>query len=279
MRPSRSGTLVSSSENPTGTAAGGDPGHEQAVRGVSAPTIELPAYNERIFIVGANGSGKSYFVSRLFENMPRWVAIDLKGDFGEDVNLDKQATVISDPNDRRWKLFPDGWAGTGMGKIERVLFRPKPRDWGSVDWLIGRMFDKARRMKKRYGKDHEHQFFLYCDEGLLQSRKRDTTNLAGAAVAGRSIGMGLAVTSQRLSWIPVEVRTEVWRLYAFYLSSIDEEKEVIKLTKNQLTLDQLEALGADYSFYEIRRQPGGMVKVQHYPRLATGTPRTSTKGA
>lgn len=235
------------------------------------PTITLPGYNERIFIVGANGSGKSYFVAKLFDQLPRWVVIDLKGDFGEDIDLDKRATVIRDPHDRRWARFPAGVAHSGWMAISRVIYRPRVRDWASVDDLIGRLFETAQRLKKRYGKGHQYRFFLYCDEGLLQSRKRNTVNLAGAAVSGRSIELGLAVTSQRLSWIPVEVRTEVWRLYVFYLSSIDEEKEVMKLTKNQLSLEQLEALGADFSFYEIRRQPGGLVHVQHFPRIATGS--------
>jgi hypothetical protein len=133
------------------------------------------------------------------------------------------------------------------------------------------MFDRARALKKRYGKGHNHRFYLYCDEGLLQSRGRRTIHLAGSAISGRSLEMGFILSSQRLSWIPVEVRSEYWRMYVFYLSSQDEEKEVIKLAKNRLTLAQLEALGADYSFYELKRVQGGLINVTHFPKLKGGS--------
>lgn len=229
--------------------------------------VKLPEFKERIFIVGANGSGKSYFASSLLEALTktpgqdRWFAIDLKGDFGEDLKLDRLARIISRPDDWRLRGFPV-WPS-------RILFRPRPADFGSVDRVIGQLFERARKLKKRQRQtDHKYRFYLYCDEALLQSRHRDTTNFAGAAIAGRSLGMGFIVTSQRISWIPVEVRTEAWRIYVFYLSDIGEEKEVIKLTKGKLSIDQLEALGADYSFYEASRQQGGMIKVIHYPKLA-----------
>ena len=222
--------------------------------------IERPDYRERIFIVGANGSGKSYFAARLLSILPRWVAIDLKGDFGEDIELDRHALVITSPGDWRWRLFPV--------HVKRIIYRPKPADYGTVDDIVGRMFERARILKKRYGKGHQYRFYLYCDEALLQSRGRKTVNLAGSAITGRSLEMGFIVSSQRLSWIPVEVRTEAWRVYVFYQSSVDEERDVLKLAKNKLTLQQLDELGADYSFYELKRTDGGIIQVTHFPKLS-----------
>ena len=222
--------------------------------------VTKPSYKERVFIVGANGSGKSYFAARLLDVLPRWVTIDLKGDFGEDIQLDQRARVITSPTDWRWRLFPQ--------RLPRVIYRPHPRYYGSVDDLIGKLFDQAKALKKRHKAGHKYRFYVYCDEGLLQSRGRRTTNLAGAAIAGRSLELGLIVTSQRLAWIPVEIRSEAWRTYVFYLSSTKEEKEVIELSKGRVTLDQLEALGADFSFYEIKRTAGGLQTVTHYPKLA-----------
>lgn len=222
--------------------------------------ITKPGYKERVFIVGANGSGKSYFAARLLDALPRWITVDLKGDFGEDIGLDQRAKVLTSPTDWRWRFFPR--------EIPRVIYRPAPVHYRSVDAVVGALFNKARALKKRYGKGHPYRFTLYCDEGLLQSRGRDTRNLAGVAISGRSLEMGLIVTSQRLSWIPVEIRSEAWRIYVFYLSSVEEESEVIKLSKRKLTIDQLEALGADYSFYEIKRTEGGLLDVRHYPKLA-----------
>jgi energy-coupling factor transporter ATP-binding protein EcfA2 len=128
--------------------------------------VTKPAYNERIFIVGANGSGKSYFAARLLAVLDRWIAIDLKGDFGEDIGLDHDAVVITSPKDMRLRLFPRS--------IKRIIYRPKPADYGTVDGIVGQMFDRARALKKRYGKGHDFRFYLYCDEGLLQSRGRRT---------------------------------------------------------------------------------------------------------
>lgn len=220
--------------------------------------LTLPDYKERVFIVGANGSGKSFLVARLLNVMPRWVAIDLKGDFGEDLNLEGTAKVLTSVTDWRWRFFPKHYP--------RIIYRPRTFD--QIDALIGRLFMLAIRLKKKYGPDHPYRFVLYCDEGLLQSRRLQTTWLARAAVAGRSLGLGLWVTSQRLSWIPVEVRSEQWRTYVFYLSSRDEEKEVIKLSKDRLTIPDLEALGADYSFYELKRNTGGKLTVTKFPKLS-----------
>jgi hypothetical protein len=223
---------------------------------------ELPDYKERVFVVGANGSGKSYFVARVIACLPRWFAIDLKGDFGEDCGLDKSATIITKPSDFRLRLFPR--------QIKRIIYRPAPTDYSSVDAVVGRLFNLARALKKRYGKGHPYRFYLYCDEGLLQSRGRRTVHLAGSAISGRSLEMGFILSSQRLSWIPVEIRTEAWRVVVFYLSSVEEEREVIKLSKNRLTLQQLEELGADYSFYELKRTQGGLITVTHFPKLTQG---------
>lgn len=227
-------------------------------------------YRERVFVVGANGTGKSYFSGELLTASPRWFAIDLKGDFGEDVGLEKRAKVITSYHSSYLKLFPR-W-------VPRIIYRPKFVEYGRVDPLIGYLFDRARGLKKRYGRDHAYRFHLYCDETLLQSRGRKTTNLAGVAIAGRSVGMGLIAASQRLAWIPVEVRSEYWRMYVFYLSSREEEIEVVKLSKGRVTPDDLEALGADYSFYELKRQQGGSISVVHFPPMhyqPAGTRRTS----
>lgn len=101
----------------------------------------------------------------------------------------------------------------------------------------------------------------------MQAKTGATTWLSSIAVSGRSLEIGLWLTSQRLAWIPVETRSEAWRIYIFYLASEEDEKEVIKLTKRRLSLDQLNALSADFSFYEIKRGTGGILQVTKFPPI------------
>lgn len=263
-----------------------------------AEVIEPPPLKARLAILGANGSGKSLFTYKLLQARKgsdycykRQVIIDPKGDFGlreepQDsgnyIPIDPEtyklyAVVDTPPNLSFWKSPRNWWA---WRNADRVLYRPKPPyhagQW--IDYVIGWLFMRARKTGKK------KPFLLVLDEGLLQGRTRKTEWYGAIIVAGRSMGVGVWTLSQRLSWIPVEVKSEAWILYVFFLSSIQEEREVINYTKGRLTVDQLEAGTADYSFWEIKtRGKGGAITVRHLPPLAlngptsqpSGTPRTT----
>lgn len=103
--------------------------------------------------------------------------------------------------------------------------------------------------------------------------------LAALAVAGRSLGVGLWCASQRTKWIPVEVRSEAWRWYVFYLADEEDEEEVVKFAKGRLTIAELRAYCREYGFIELRRaaRGGGESVVIPHGRLEVLTPAKKPK--
>jgi hypothetical protein len=212
--------------------------------------IEPPSYQERVLFVGANGSGKSRLAAAMLGAGYRWVAIDLKGDFP----APKPYVVVRTPDDWRWR-----WV-----RSKGILYRPKP-EYANGPWLdavLHRLYVRGQREGKR------KPFVVYVDEGLALSRGGHTQWLSTLAVAGRSLGVGLWVASQRPRWIPVEVRTEAWRLYVFYLQYEEDEREVMKLSKGLISEEDFRRAKVDYSFWELRRTKGGKIVARHYPPLA-----------
>jgi hypothetical protein len=216
--------------------------------------ISPPGYEERVLGAGSNGSGKSAFFRELLEAYPRWVVIDLKGDF-QPIGKYK---LVRAPDD----TF--GW------KNDRVLYRPTPqyrtRFW--LEAVFRRLYNRASKVGKR------QPFIVYVDETLLISKLRAVQYLAALAVAGRSLGVGLWTASQRTKWIPVEIRSEAWRWYVFFLSDEEDEKEVVKFTKGRLTIEQLREYCRQYAFVEIMRaqQGGGEIMIRPHARMPTLTP-------
>lgn len=92
------------------------------------------------------------------------------------------------------------------------------------------------------------------------------TWLRNLAILTRSMGLGLWVTLQRPRNAPVEVRSEAWQWYIFYETYDEDLKEIAAYSGGQLTYKDLQQM-ADYSFYLMKRVPGGRIQVTHYPPL------------
>lgn len=212
--------------------------------------LEPPVYQERLLLMGANGSGKSQLAGALLgSGYPRWVAIDSKGDFP----APQPHVVIRTPDDRRWSWNRDGG----------ILYRPKP-EYNTGPWLdeiLRRLFLRAQKEGKTA------PFVVYVDEALFLSKLGHTRWLSALAVSGRSLKVGLWVSSQRPAWIPVEIRTEAWRWLVFYLAYSEDEKEVLRYAKGQISPAQLQEAAVDYSFWELKRGKGGKVQATHFPAL------------
>jgi DNA helicase HerA-like ATPase len=217
--------------------------------------LELPDYEERILVVGSNGSGKTVFLRALLGAGYRyWVVVDHKGGFIPPHDPDHKVTMVRDPRDRK------------LLTADRVLYRPsaqfKTRRW--YEYLFQRLYARADAVR-RNGK----RFVLLVDETLAIARMRAVLWLGNIAVVGREWGVGLWLASQRLKWIPIEAKSEAWRWYLFYLSDQDDEKEALRFAKGELTLEQLRELtgGMPPPFVELRRgaESGGRVQVKAYP--------------
>lgn len=193
-----------------------------------------PDYQERVLGVGSNGGGKSEFFRQLLAaGYPRWFAWDVKGDF--DPLEDHK--VMKDPR--------DGWAW----RADRILYRPARqfRTPGWTKFVLARLLDRAMKAGPR------RPSICYLDEAHYITRHGGRDGMMDLAVVGRSLGLGFWVGSQRPIWIPVEVRSEAWTWWVFYLAKKQDELEVLSYTKGKLSLEDLEAAWTNFSFWEIRR--------------------------
>lgn len=215
-------------------------------------TIALPSYQARVLFMGTNGTGKSWLASRMLRDYPRVIVVDLKGDFP---NPWEKVQYIDKPQIGRSRQIE--W------QQPRIIYHPKPQyqrgRYPSI--FLESMFRKAEKVGKKL------PFILYIDEGLFLSTTSAKQWLQIIAVTGRSMGIGLWVASQRPRNIPVEVRTEAWAWYIFYLSYRADLKEVSDYSGGKLTVEDLEETLADHSFYEMKRQDGGKLAIAHYPPL------------
>lgn len=214
--------------------------------------LTYPDYQERVTFLGSNGSGKSVLAKELLSpHYPRIVVIDVKHDF----EPYKPYTLIKKPNDWRWSFRVDG----------RILYRPSP-EYNNGPWLdevLRRLYLRAQKTGKK------KPFIIYVDEALYLSKVGATQWLAALAVSGRSLGVGLWVSSQRPKWIPVEVRSETWRWYVFFLDYDEDAKEMVKYTHGRISVDELQEPKQSYSFWEIKRdtREGGKKIITHYPPI------------
>lgn len=217
--------------------------------------ISPPTYKERLLFLGSNGTGKSVLIRELLAKYPRSVSIDTKGDF-EPI---QPYVVVTDPDDKQ------------LYRADTVVYRPKSefKTGAHLDAVVGRLFARGQETFDVKAKSQLRPFVLNIDEGLAFSKRGHIANLAEFAVSGRSLNLGLWVASQRPVWIPVEVRSEAWRLYVFYLAFEDDEKHVLKYTKRRLTLEQLQEGFANHSFWEIRRgaSEAAKLEIRHCPRV------------
>ncbi len=210
-----------------------------------ACTIPPPRAEERIVLIGTNGSGKSKMAEKL---LGAWtgpaVYLDPKGDF----TPPGPATVIHKPFGSAWTFHAKG----------RIVYRPDPDYLNGPSWrgLFRMLWERARREGKK------RPFLLYVDEAQYIAQQGAQRELANLAITTRSLGMGLICASQRPKWVPVEIRTEAWRWYVFYLTYDDDKKEVAAYTSGRLTAEDLDRDGDPFSFWEIRREG------QHPSKLA-----------
>lgn len=226
--------------------------------------LDLPDYEERLLVAGSNGTGKTVFLRALLgAGYPRWVIVDFKGSFEPPEDDEHPVVRIYDPRDRR------------LLRADRVLYRPGPhfktRRW--LEFAFKRIYDRAS-MVRRNGK----HFVVIVDEALAIARTRAVLWLGNIAIVGREWGVALWVASQRLKWIPVEVRSEAHRWILFWLADEDDEREALKFAKGELTLEQLRELTGSTPdgrprFVELRRgsRTGGRVVVTAYPPVRMPT--------
>jgi hypothetical protein len=212
--------------------------------------LDLPKYEERVLFMGSNGSGKSVLAgAMLAAGGYDYVALDLKGDFAPP---GQEIVVIRRPDDPRWRVG-----------YRHIVYRPDPdhANGKSLDAFLRRLYLRAQKSGRR------HPFVVYVDEALALAQTGHTQWLQALAVSGRSLGVGLWAASQRPRVIPVSIRSEAWRWYVFFLTYREDEEEVVRYAKGQVTIEDLERATASHAFIELKRGEGGRVLVRRWPPL------------
>lgn len=228
----------------------------QVIMERSSAIIQTPSYKERVFFLGANGSGKTELASRMITAYPRAYILDVKYDFP--ISWPNGTyRVIDTPPGIGWFSWFRGWGS------KRVIYRPKP-PYDSGPWItywLDWLFRKARKEGK------VKPFIVDLDEGAWAAYNGAKAAMSRLAIAGRSIGIGLWITSQRPRGITVETRSEAWRWYVFYLRSRDDRKEVVDYLDKQISEEQLSSTTENYQFWEIRRGEGGRMNYRLMPPI------------
>ena len=222
--------------------------------------IVPPGYRERVLIVGENGTGKSELTFMLdrFGNYRKVIYIDHKGD----CEPRGPFTLIKSPDDR-W-----GWS-----RGRRIVYRPPHGGYWHTDrgfeLVLTRLFHMAVRAYDHKRKRSREPFVVVIPEILLFG-PRSQKVIGEMASAGRQYELLLIVESQRPKRIPVVVRSEAWRIYAFPLGYEEDELEVIKYAKGRLSIDAFRQLEDSISkkdphpFYELirRTEEGARISVR-----------------
>jgi hypothetical protein len=233
--------------------------------------ILAPSYSERILFLGSNGTGKTKLSRRLLAagNYPRWIVLDVKGEFKPE-GRDKYE-IIRTPKELYAALFPFWPWENGWKKHPHIIYRPEVEfqsgPW--LDWVMRTLYKRAVADFDQRREIPKYPFICIVDEALFMAKTGSVRWMSACAVTGRSLGIGLWITSQRPAWIPVEVRSEAWRWYVFHLAWEEDEKEVIKYSKRRLTLETLQEGYENWSFWELKRgsAAAGRIAITHYPPI------------
>ncbi len=227
--------------------------------------LRPPEYVERTLIVGKNGTGKSELTYELEAagNYRKSIYFDIK----QDCNPRPPFQVVRKGDDR-W-----GW------RARRIVYRPAPGSWWRTDagWaaVLQRIFDTAGREYDAKKQRSREPVMVIIPEVLLFGTRSQRV-IGELASGARKLQVGLIYETQRPRNIPVVLRSEAWRIYAFPLGYEEDEREVLKYTKGQLSIEQLRELDAavtsadPHPFYEIllRGEHGAQIRVTRCPSLA-----------
>jgi hypothetical protein len=232
--------------------------------------ITPPDEQERLLLLGKNGSGKSE-VTYALEAAGRYRStyFDWKGDCNPyPVDAGGQPFTIVRKGDDSWGF-----------RNRRVVYRPAPGSHWRTDagcaQVLNRYFVRAAHNYDSKRKRSREPRIIIIPEILLFG-PRSQAAMAEIASGARALELGLWIETQRPRRIPVVIRSEAWRLYVFSLGYKDDELEVLKYAKGRLSLEQLAELDAaseakplQHPFIEIllRSKQGGPIRVTLCPEL------------
>lgn len=152
--------------------------------------------NERVFIAGQTGTGKTYLASEMLKDVNRLVVIDTKGELKEQFNIS-----ASKKNRREFE----------RGGNARLQIIPPLLSSNEIEPYFDSLFMYLYDMRN---------FILYIDEvfGITSSAQTVPKYLNAILTRGRSKGIGLFCAVQRPKNIPLVFLSEAQHYFCFRLT-------------------------------------------------------------
>lgn len=157
--------------------------------------------SERVLIAGKTGSGKTYLATQLLKSFDRLIVVDPKAKADPDNSLANS-----------WGLQP-----FTTDAVSRQSFRVVIDDIEHAD----RAFHAAY---------HAKDCIVYVDEGYAlfnpDASRKDNSNALRVYTQGRSLGVGVWLSVQRPTWLPMYVISEVEHIFCFRLRLESDRKRL-----------------------------------------------------
>ncbi len=229
-----------------------------------------PDEQERLLLVGKNGTGKSEITFALeAAGKYRCIYFDWKGDCNP-----HRLDAAGQP----FKVVTKGDDAWGF-RNRRVVYRPPHGSYWRTDpacaQVLRRIVAEAQRDYNPKTKRSRRPRLIIIPEILLFGPLAQAV-MAEIASGARAFELGLWVETQRPRRLPIVIRSEAWRLYILPLGYYDDELEVLKYAKGKLQLEQLRELDRAseetpprHPFIEVilRSKNGGPIRVELCPPL------------
>ena len=203
--------------------------------------INVPRTGQQIVAVGSRGSGKTELQCCLVNLAPaeRKFIIDTQDSLEADFAGFKKITT---PQALSWK----------MKMFKKIRYVPKNeyRNRATWNYVLDTIANSSSKSKPR-------PIDLYIDEiyhlGIGMSFPTSLPILCSTA---RQKRIGIYISTQRPSLIPISVLSEATKIYVFYLSYLEDLKKVGKFSKiGDLPL-RLREMELDHAFVEVDGQSG-----------------------
>lgn len=193
------------------------------------------AGNDRVFLCGKTGSGKTYWAMHMLAALPRLVCVDLKG-----------SDEIS-----KWE-----WREPGREAQRRLMVGREVRV------RIREHEDALEYMRLAY---QAGGCVVYIDEvyALVPQGSRAPVELNAIWTRGRELGVGGWVATQRPSWVPREIISEAEWTVCFRLRLEDDRKKMADTMGEEV----LQPITDEHGFFVSRDTDDAPT---YYPRLSTG---------
>lgn len=194
--------------------------------------------DERVFLCGKTGSGKTFAARHICAPLRRLVVLDPKA------RIDEAEWSVA-PWDREARML------LRNGEPIRALVRAPIGPGADDEW------ERAYREVLNAG-----NVTIYIDEvyGVIETGK-PSPYLTALWTRGRELGIGAVAASQRPSWIPRVLMSEAEHYFAFRLSLMDDRRTLAEIMGPEV----LDPILDEHGFYYSRTEWDAPLYFQSLP--------------